>query len=69
MFGGYGIFEDGDMFVFPDYAAMAPHPDMPEDALVDYREVASVLTRSPRSAAALLRLAIECRPSGIMGLF
>jgi len=36
-----------------------PHADMPEDIKKDYDEARSIASRSPRSAAALLRLAIE----------
>lgn len=36
-----------------------PHEDMPEEVLVDYQEARSVADASPRSAAALLRLALQ----------
>jgi hypothetical protein len=36
-----------------------PHADMPPDVKKDYDEARSIASRSPRSAAALLRLAIE----------
>ncbi|WP_162917648.1 DUF4145 domain-containing protein [Dongia deserti] len=36
-----------------------PHPDLPEDLLPDYIEASAILKRSPRGAAALLRLVIQ----------
>lgn len=42
-------------------ASTAPiaHNDLPEDALVDYNEARTVLQYSPKSAGALLRLALQ----------
>ena len=37
----------------------SPHVDMPPDIKTDYEEARGIVSRSPRSAAALLRLAIE----------
>ncbi len=36
-----------------------PHPMMPSDVCADYMEAAAVFVRSPRSSAALLRLALQ----------
>jgi hypothetical protein len=49
-----------DVMVYPD-SSTAPHanPDMPEDVLLLYNEAASIVAKSPRGAAALLRLAIQ----------
>lgn len=46
--------------------APPPHVDIFADLLVDYREAMEVFARSPRSAAALLRLVIQklCRELG-----
>jgi Domain of unknown function (DUF4145) len=39
--------------------APLPHPEMPESVKPDFDEARSVFSRSPRSSAALLRLAIQ----------
>jgi hypothetical protein len=36
-----------------------PHPDLPDDIKEDYEEARSIVSRSPRSVAALLRLAVD----------
>jgi len=49
-----------DNLIYPDRGgASAPNPDMPEDVKNDYEEAATILNKSPRGAAALLRLAIQ----------
>jgi hypothetical protein len=56
--------------IFPDLsAAPLAHEDLPEAVAADYAEAASVLSRSPRAAVALLRLAVErlCRELGKAG--
>ncbi len=46
--------------VFPHRgSAPIPNKDMPPEVLGDYEEAASILSKSPRGASALLRLAIQ----------
>lgn len=49
--------------------APLPNRDLPADILVDYEEASSILDRSPRGAAALIRLCIQklCKELGQPG--
>ena len=52
-----------DKMVYPDRGpAPAPNTEMPEEIKTNYEEASSILTRSPRGAAALLRLRSTGRP-------
>ena len=46
--------------IYPDVgSAPLPNQDLPPDVLTEYEEAQSILSKSPRGAAALLRLAIQ----------
>jgi hypothetical protein len=47
------------MVIPSDSPVPPPHPDMPEDIVIDYNEARSIFSRSPRSSAALLRLVVQ----------
>jgi hypothetical protein len=56
--------------IFPSSgSAPLPNPDLPEDITKDYEEARTILTSSPRGAAALLRLSIQklCKHLGEKG--
>lgn len=49
-----------DRMIVPAEAPVEPaHPDLPEELKADFDEARSIVARSPRSAAALLRLLIQ----------
>ena len=59
-----------DVMVYPSvFTTPAPNEDLSEDVRADYEEARSVFNASPRSAAALLRLAIQklCKELGEPG--
>lgn len=45
--------------IYPEVTVEQANSDLPEDVAIDYAEASSVLQKSPRSAAALLRLAVQ----------
>ena len=55
----FSVWLDGKI-IYPE-AVIAPPPnsDLPPDIQADYEEAASIITRSPRGAAALLRLCLQ----------
>lgn len=50
---------DQKMIIPSDSPVQPPHPDMPEEIIAEYNEARSIFGRSPRAAAALLRLAVQ----------
>jgi hypothetical protein len=49
-----------DRMIYPDVeGGPQPNPDLPEDIRADYLEAQGIVGRSPRGAAALLRLCIQ----------
>ena len=55
------------LMIYPDFQGVQPpNQDLSESIKTDYQEAASILQKSPRGAAALLRLAIEklCKDLG-----
>jgi hypothetical protein len=56
---GFGIWVRGEL-IFPDSEiAFVPHDDMSREVRRDFEEAASIVAKSPRGAAALLRLCIQ----------
>ena len=58
-----------DMYIYPEIVALEPNVDMPESVKKLYEEAGLIYNKSPRSACALLRLAIErlCNELGEKG--
>lgn len=55
----HSIWLNGQM-LYPDSGTVdLPHEEMPADVKADFDEARSIVTKSPRGAAALLRLAIQ----------
>ena len=66
---GRGIWLD-EKIIFPSVGGVAmPNRDLPQSILEDYQEAKDILDKSPRGAAALLRLSIQklCKELGGKG--
>jgi Domain of unknown function (DUF4145) len=63
------VWDDGVMLIPDTVTADQPHPEMPEAIKGDFEEARNVLAKSPRSAAALLRLCVQklCKELGEYG--
>jgi hypothetical protein len=60
----------GEKIIFPNNSLLEPaNIDLPENIIADYNEAADVFNLSPRSSAAMLRLAIQklCKHLGESG--
>ena len=63
------IWKNGNM-IYPNIRiAPLPNTDLPEDIIRDYEEAGDILNKSPRGAAALLRLCVQklCKHLGESG--
>lgn len=56
---GFSIWVDGLLKYPHSNVAFVPHADMPSDVKSDFEEAANIFEKSPRGAAALLRLALQ----------
>jgi hypothetical protein len=56
---GWSYWHKGKLVIPSDAPVEPPHPDLPKDCADDYREARDIFTKSPRAAAALLRLSIQ----------
>lgn len=50
---------NGKMIVPSEAHVAPPHQDLPESCILEYNEARDIASRSPRAAAALLRLAVQ----------
>ena len=50
---------EGRMIVPSEAPVPPPHPDLPENCITEYNEARDIVARSPRAAAALLRLCLQ----------
>lgn len=63
------LWHDSKM-IYPDHSGIeSPNEDLNDDIIRDYNEAASILQKSPRGSAALLRLAVQklCKQLGEPG--
>ncbi|ADN09219.1 DUF4145 domain-containing protein [Sulfurimonas autotrophica] len=55
----YCYWYKGKMIVPSEAHVAPPHQDLPESCILEYNEARDIASRSPRAAAALLRLAVQ----------
>lgn len=67
--GQYSIWHNGQMLYPENSGIEPPNPDLDEEIQKDYMEAGSIVNKSPRGAAALLRLCVQklCRQLGETG--
>jgi Domain of unknown function (DUF4145) len=63
----YTVWVDEKLIHPPINGASLPHQDMPQQVKDIYEEARGVMSRSPRSACTLLRVALEILIDGILG--
>lgn len=65
----YTVWKSGSLIHPESSMAPLPNPDLPDEIRVDYAEAVSIISRSPRGAASLLRLCIQklCKHLGEPG--
>jgi hypothetical protein len=57
--GDYGFWQNSKQLHPRESSAPLPNTDLPEDIAADFQEARDILNRSPRGAAASLRLAVQ----------
>ena len=67
--GKYTVWHSGDMIYPEDSGVQPPNPDLRDDIRKDYLEAKKIINKSPRGAAAMLRLCVQklCQQLGEKG--
>jgi hypothetical protein len=64
----HSFWQDGKLIYPATSSAPLPHSEMPDEVKIDYNEAREIANKSPRSGAALLRLAVQKLANGIAGV-
>ena len=66
---GFSLWKDGVLIEPESAPAPLPNADLPDDIKADYQEARAIIAKSPRGAAALLRLCVQklCKHLGEAG--